>query len=58
MDPCYKKRLEKSLLVAFPDGRLVLTKRDYIVQRWNGDAAIYHATAGAVLEPLHGEEHL
>ena len=51
LDPCYKKRREKSLLVAFSDGRLVLTKRGFVFQRRN-DAVIYQATAGDCVEAI------
>ena len=51
LDPCYKKRREKSLLVAFADGRLVLTKRGFVFQRRN-DAVIYQATAGDFVEAI------
>lgn len=51
LDPGYKKRREKSLLVAFSDGRLVLTKRGFVFQRRN-DAVIYQATAGDCIETM------
>lgn len=51
LDPCYKRRREKSLLVAFADGRLILTKRGFVFQRRN-DATIYQATAGDSIEAL------
>ena len=51
LDPCYKRRREKSLLVAFLDGRLMLTKRGFVFQRRN-DAIIYQATAGDSIEAL------
>jgi hypothetical protein len=51
LDPGYKRRREKSLLVAFSDGRLILTKRGFVFQRRN-DAVIYQATAGAFIEAL------
>jgi hypothetical protein len=40
LDPAYKKRREKSMIVGFADGRLVMTKRGFVFQRRN-DAVLY-----------------
>ena len=45
IDPAYKRKREKSLLVGFADGRLVLTKRGTFFQRRN-DSVIYQAPHG------------
>lgn len=42
LDPAYKRRREKALLVGFDDGRLVLTKRGMIFQR-RTDSVVYQA---------------
>lgn len=44
LDPAYKKRREKALMVGFNDGRLVLTKRGFVFQR-RSDAVVYQAVA-------------
>jgi hypothetical protein len=45
IDPAYKRKREKSLLVGFANGRLVLTKRGTFFQRRN-DSVIYQAPHG------------
>jgi hypothetical protein len=45
IDPAYKRKREKSLLVGFASGRLVLTKRGTFFQRRN-DSVIYQAPHG------------
>ncbi|GAX10686.1 hypothetical protein FisN_14Lh199 [Fistulifera solaris] len=42
IDPAYRKRREKSVMVGFADGRLVLTRRGFVFQR-RTDAVIYQA---------------
>jgi hypothetical protein len=42
IDPSYRKRREKSIMVGFRDGRLVLTKRGFVFQR-RSDAVVYQA---------------
>lgn len=42
LDPAYRKRREKSVIVGFADGRLVLTRRGFVFQR-RSDAVIYQA---------------
>ena len=42
VDPAYKKRREKSVIVGFADGRLVLTRKGFVFQR-RSDAVIYQA---------------
>lgn len=42
LDPAYKRRREKAVLVGFADGRLVQTKRGLIFQRRN-DAVLHQA---------------
>jgi hypothetical protein len=44
IDPSYKKKREKSIMVGFSDGRLVLTKRGFVFQR-RSDAVVYTAVA-------------
>jgi hypothetical protein len=51
LDPAYKNKREKMLLVAFADGRLVLTKRGFVFQRRN-DVILYQAPAGQRVEAL------
>lgn len=47
LDPSYKRRREKGLLVGFTDGRLVLTKRGFVFQR-RSDSVLYQGTDGPV----------
>jgi hypothetical protein len=42
IDPAYRKRREKSVIVGFADGRLVLTRKGFVFQR-RTDAVIYQA---------------
>jgi hypothetical protein len=51
IDPAYKSRREKMLLVAFADGRLVLTKKGFVFQRRN-DVILYQAPSGQRVEAL------
>jgi hypothetical protein len=43
LDPAHKRRREKSLLVGFADGRLVLTKRGFFQRRT--DSILYQGAA-------------
>jgi vacuolar protein sorting-associated protein 41 len=45
LDPSYKRRREKAVMVGFADGRLMLTKRGILFQRRN-DAVIYQGSRG------------
>ena len=45
IDPAYKRRREKALVVGFADGKLVFTKRGFVFQRRN-DAVLYQAVKG------------
>ena len=46
MDPAYKRRREKAILVGFDDGRLIMTKRGLLFQR-RVDNVIYQQAAKA-----------
>jgi hypothetical protein len=48
VDPSYKRRREKTLVVGFTDGRLLMTKRGFFQRR--SDAVIYQG------QPKAGEE--
>lgn len=48
IDPAYRRRREKGLIVGFENGRLVLTKRGMIFQR-RTDSVLYTAEEG----PIH-----
>ena len=45
LDPAHKRKREKSLLVGFEDGRLLLTKRGGLFQRRN-DTVLYQGSPG------------
>ena len=45
LDPSYKRRREKAVMVGFVDGRLMLTKRGLLFQRRN-DTVIYQGSKG------------
>lgn len=45
LDPSYKRRREKAVMVGFADGRLILTKRGILFQRRN-DAILYQNSKG------------
>lgn len=47
MDPSYKRRREKAILVGFSNGRLVLTKRSFFLQR-RSDVVIYQGSTTAM----------
>lgn len=53
VDPAYRRRREKSMLVGFADGKLVMTKRGFVFQRRN-DVVLYQAVKDH--EPFHGVE--
>lgn len=46
IDPTYRRRREKSVLVGFADGRLILTKRGMLFSR-RSDSVIYQGIGGA-----------
>ena len=46
IDPTYRRRREKSVLVGFADGRLILTKRGMLFSR-RSDSVIYQGVGGA-----------
>ena len=45
IDPAYRRRREKSVLVGFADGRLILTKRGMLFSR-RSDSVIYQGVGG------------
>lgn len=46
IDPSYKRKREKTVLVGFRDGRLVMTKRGFFQRR--NDGVIYQGTCGTI----------
>jgi hypothetical protein len=46
IDPSYKRKREKTILVGFQDGRLVMTKRGFFQRR--NDGVIYQGTFGDI----------